>query len=84
MRTFQQRALVVPGLVQCTCGGELCRRSSTGSELAYTKRYRCLKCRRYVPWCFGAADDKPELCDDCWAEAHPVYKQALRARLAQP
>ena len=31
--------------------------------------YRCPGCRRLVPWCLGAADDKPELCDDCWAEA---------------
>lgn len=42
----------------CTCGRCLGR------------RYRCLWCRRDVPWCFGAADDMPEVCDDCWVVAH--------------
>ena len=28
--------------------------------------YKCLLCERRCCWCFGAADDYPELCDDCW------------------
>jgi hypothetical protein len=28
--------------------------------------YRCPRCRMHVPWCFGAADGHPELCDACW------------------
>lgn len=32
--------------------------------------YVCAWCRRAVPWCFGAGDDMPEVCDDCWSEAH--------------
>jgi len=59
----------VTALVQCCCGGELCRRSPvTRRPLAYTLRYRCAGCHRSVPWCFGAADDLPEMCDDCWMQ----------------
>ena len=32
--------------------------------------YRCRTCLRFVPWCIGAADDRPDDCDDCWARAH--------------
>lgn len=32
--------------------------------------YRCPGCWRIRPWCFGAADDMPDHCDDCWAKAH--------------
>lgn len=32
--------------------------------------YMCPSCRRFFPWCHGAAsDDNPEFCDDCWAAA---------------
>lgn len=56
-------------LVQCQCRGEMCRRSPISRRgLAFTLRFLCARCRRRVPWCFGAADDRPELCDDCWAE----------------
>jgi hypothetical protein len=34
------------------------------------KTYVCAWCRRSVPWCFGADNDMPLVCDDCWAEAH--------------
>lgn len=32
-----------------------------GEDEAFT----CAGCDRVVPWWFGAADDAPELCDDC-------------------
>lgn len=48
---------------QCTCGGSIC--GTRG------KRYICVGCKRDVPWCFGAADDMPEHCDDCWSVAQP-------------
>ena len=54
------------GLVQCECNGKICRISPSGRKLAFTLRYTCPGCKRPVPWCFGAADNKPELCDDCW------------------
>ena len=32
--------------------------------------YLCPRCRRFFPWCQGAAsEDNPEFCDDCWADA---------------
>lgn len=32
--------------------------------------YLCPGCRRFFPWCQGAAsEDNPEFCDDCWAKA---------------
>lgn len=33
------------------------------------QRFRCEKCRGKYPWCFGMADEKPEYCDQCWADA---------------
>ena len=35
----------------CFCGG---------------RRYTCPRCLRFVPECFGAADELGHLCDDCW------------------
>jgi hypothetical protein len=33
--------------------------------------YHCGACRAWVcGWCSGAADDLPDLCDDCWCELH--------------
>jgi len=29
--------------------------------------YWCTGCATWQPWCCGAADDHPELCDDCVA-----------------
>ena len=36
-----------------------------GDEAEDCGTFRCAGCDRTVPWCFGAADDAPELCDDC-------------------
>lgn len=33
--------------------------------------YRCPTCLRWWPWCIGAADDAPEICDDCWCDGSP-------------
>lgn len=27
--------------------------------------FTCPNCRRNVPWCYGAADDNYEYCDEC-------------------
>jgi len=35
-----------------------------------TESYRCKRCRRRCCWCFGAADDLPDHCDDCWAKVN--------------
>ncbi len=29
--------------------------------------FLCWGCDRFVGWCLGAADDKPNHCDECWA-----------------
>lgn len=26
----------------------------------------CSMCTQHVPWCFVAAGDMPDVCDDCW------------------
>jgi hypothetical protein len=43
----------------CCCAGEQC----------LGRTYFCKPCGRRVPWCFGAGDDRPDICDDCWAAA---------------
>ena len=35
------------------------------------KLYWCRGCRRWVPWCYGAADARPALCDGCAATVKP-------------
>lgn len=30
------------------------------------RRWCCPRCKRFVPECFGAADDLFHLCDDCY------------------
>jgi hypothetical protein len=29
--------------------------------------YTCERCRKLFGWCYGASDDLPDYCDDCWA-----------------
>lgn len=28
--------------------------------------YVCIRCARACGYCFGASDDMPAVCDDCW------------------
>ena len=51
-------------VVPCRCGGDICGLNRDGT--ARKVRYKCRGCRRWVPWCFGAADNLPHHCDDCW------------------
>jgi len=48
---------------KCMCGGTICG-VRKGKPLLRT--YKCKGCKRQVPWCFGADDDLPHHCDDCW------------------
>ena len=50
----------------CVYEGDICGLRLDGTPRI--KRYRCRTCKRRVPWCFGAADQHPHDCDDCWAE----------------
>jgi hypothetical protein len=52
--------LVMSGVRVGTCGGT----------------YVCTGCERKVGWCFGAADNMPELCDECWAEVTQKREEA--------
>ena len=45
---------------KCTCGGGICGTRLKG------RTYECKDCKRRVPWCYGAADNMPNVCDDCW------------------
>lgn len=29
--------------------------------------FTCDLCERLMPWCMGAADDRPDVCDECYA-----------------
>jgi hypothetical protein len=49
------------GAVDCHCGD--C------DHPGYTRLYRyfmCPTCKRLMPWCWGAANGRPDDCDDCW------------------
>ena len=59
---------------KCTCSGTICGVRVDG-ELR-KRRYRCAICRRRVPWCYGADDDAPHACDDCWSKLHPAHEAA--------
>lgn len=54
--------------VPCTCGGSVCGITEAGD--LRVRRYRCRGCRQRVPWCYGADDDMPFHCDDCWSRRH--------------
>ena len=58
---------------KCDCGGCGIGRSPSFSPAAHGRDaelvYTCCGCRRLVPWCFGADDDQPDWCDDCWAKS---------------
>ncbi len=30
--------------------------------------FRCARCKKTVGWCCGASDNRPDVCDACWAE----------------
>lgn len=38
-----------------------------GFELVISPAFRCKRCRKYIIWDKGCADDLPFHCDDCWA-----------------
>jgi hypothetical protein len=37
----------------------------------------CPGCLKYQPWDFGAADEYPDLCDNCWCDETRKMKEAL-------
>lgn len=61
-------AIAMKPAARCACGGAICGVRDDGEPRI--RSYRCRGCRRRVPWCFGADDDAPDYCDDCWAAAN--------------
>lgn len=47
-----------------------------GPDCTRCLTFVCAECRRRVSWDCGAADDEPELCDDCWLKN---YRQSSPA-----
>lgn len=46
-----------------TCQCQLCKPD---------QYFLCPACGYLRPYCFGAADDYPELCDHCWAKVQKL------------
>ena len=56
---------------KCTCRGNVCGDPIQVPGFKYPGRtFKCQSCWRVIPWCFGADDDMPYDCDDCWGIAH--------------
>jgi hypothetical protein len=75
--TIEQVHAICRGCHLCDAGSEPVR-----GLLPLTLVFRCPTCRRFVPWCFGAADDRPDDCDACWGAAHSNHDAAPAAREA--
>lgn len=62
---------VLGGVCYCKPGtdGPVICQDALGRYNPTACRYTCAGCKRRVPWCYGADDDYPELCDDCWLQA---------------
>ena len=49
---------------QANCSNKICK---LPEDCERCRRFVCNACECVVKWGFGAADDAPGLCDDCWA-----------------
>ncbi len=53
-----------------------CRGSLYGDDTAIDsvgcRIFWCEDCGKAMPAAFGAYDDDPDLCDDCWVQKHEV------------
>jgi hypothetical protein len=47
--------------------------AAAGYNMILEPHYQCAQCLKYVPWIEGCADDRPELCDDCYS----VYEKRI-------
>lgn len=59
---MKHRSEIHTGRMRCHADGTRDKECSQSGE-----HYRCKGCRRTCCWCFGADDEMPEYCDDCWA-----------------
>ena len=56
---------VLPNQKTCNSEGHCGYQRADNGYAGKCRTYRCSKCRRFVPWCFGASDEQPSRCDDC-------------------
>lgn len=50
-----------------TCGGICCA----------GRRYTCPRCKRFVPFCFGAGDAFSRVCDDCFVQLRDIFDHVI-------
>jgi hypothetical protein len=43
-------------------------------------RYTCPRCKRFVPYCYGAADAFSRVCDDCHEQLCELARHVVRLR----
>jgi len=48
------------------------------------RRYTCQSCLRFVPECFGAADEYGDVCDDCAVLIEARTREILRKADTEP
>lgn len=79
MTTVEQIRAICGGCFLCAVDTPASAATERLGLLPFTLIYRCPTCRRFVPWCYGAADDMPEDCDRCWDAAHATRDDAAPA-----
>jgi len=42
-------------------------------EWSSDQTFVCAMCQRTACYCQGAADDMPDVCDECWCDAHSSF-----------
>lgn len=60
---------ITPDMPQCSSRQKVCNLHEHPDiiECCVHQTFRCNRCQQIHPWEFGAADDAPGLCDDCWS-----------------
>ena len=68
-------ALHISGCTQRNPAAVCIRRDRLGRKLSARHSYEYPGCERLFGWCFGAADELGELCDDCAARVRRIREQ---------
>lgn len=55
--------------MKCQCKGDPAYPAVKHPERC--KLFKCSGCRLWQPWCFGASDATPKLCDECAVKEAP-------------
>ena len=62
----QLRRIIKEEVAAAMSGGEHAADCNFGED----DKFICDTCGREVCYCQGGADDMPDTCTDCWADAH--------------